>query len=60
MGDLIGYPLQEALKILEKEIRIINIKKVTGNNKRFNNLNSPYVIKQHVNNDYITLFVSYY
>ncbi|MDD2494858.1 MAG: hypothetical protein PHE29_06650 [Tissierellia bacterium] len=60
MDNLIGYPLQQALKILEDKDKIINIKKVIGTNKKFNNLNNPYVIKQKICDDYITLFVSYY
>ncbi len=64
MDNLIGYPLKDALKILEYDeknyMKIINIKKVTGTNNRFNDLNRPYVIRQFINDDYITLFVSYY
>lgn len=60
MDNLIGYPLKEALNILEKENKVITIKKVMGTNKKFNNLNNPYVIKQYINDKYITLFISYY
>lgn len=61
MDNLIGYPLKDALKTLEEnEKKIINIKKVIGTNNKFNDLNKPYVIRQFINDNYITLFVSYY
>ncbi len=61
MDNLIGYPLKNALKIIgENNSRIINIKKVTGTNQKFNKLEKPYVIREHTNENYITLYVSYY
>ncbi len=61
MDNLTGYPLRDALKILEdNNYRIINIKKVTGTNNKFNDLKKPYVIRQHILDSYVTLYVSYY
>ncbi len=60
MDDLIGYPLKDALKIIEENNKIINIIKVTGTNKKFNNLDKPYVIKKQSCDNYVTLYVSYY
>ncbi|NLJ57373.1 MAG: hypothetical protein GX339_00835 [Tissierellia bacterium] len=60
MDSLIGYPLKEALKQLESKNKIINIKKVVGSNRRFNNLIKPYVIRECYGNDSITLYISYY
>jgi len=63
MDNLIGYPLKEALKIIEETQtikKIINIKKVMGTNNKFNQLYKPYVIRADVEKDYITLFVTYY
>lgn len=61
MDNLIGYPLRDALKVIEENNKkIINIKKVTGTNKKFNNLEKPYVIREHISGDYVTLYVSYY
>ncbi|MDF2616028.1 MAG: hypothetical protein K0Q47_683 [Sedimentibacter sp.] len=61
MDTLIGYPLLEALKIIEENNnKIINIKKITGWNKKFNELNKPYVIREHYKDNYVTLYVSYY
>lgn len=70
MDSLVGFPLCEALSLLqEKYHKINNIKaknniirlvKITGNNSKFNKLNNPYVIKEELNGDYITLFVTYY
>ena len=45
MDTLIGYPLMDALKIIEENNnKIINIKKIIGTNKKFNDLKKPYVI----------------
>lgn len=61
MDNLIGYSLKDALKIIEENnSKIINIKKVTGTNKKFNNLDKPYVIRKHDSDDSVTLYVSYY
>ncbi len=60
MDGLIGYPLKEALNILENKNKIINIIKVTGSNKKFNNLNRPYVIRENYCDNTITLYISYY
>lgn len=60
MDNLIGYSLKEALKIIEDNNKIINIKKVTGTNKKFNNLDKPYVIRNDYDDVYVTLYVSYY
>ena len=61
MDNLIGYPLKDALKIIEKnENNIISIKKILGTNNKFNELKKPYVIRGSKNDNYITLFVSYY
>lgn len=60
MDSLIGYPLKEALQKLESLNVIINIVKVKGSNKRFNNLEKPYVIKENYSDDTVTLYVSYF
>jgi len=61
MYNLIGYPLSNALKVIEENSnKIINIKKIIGSNKRFNDLHKPYVIREYSNENYVTLFVSYY
>jgi hypothetical protein len=61
MDDLIGYPLKEALKIIEENNnKIINIIKVTGTNKKFNKLDKPYVIRKYISDKDVTLYVSYY
>lgn len=60
MDSLIGYPLKEALQKLESLNVIINIVKVKGSNRRFNNLEKPYVIKENYSDDTVTLYVSYY
>jgi hypothetical protein len=60
VDGLIGYPLKEALNILENKNKIINIIKVTGSNKKFNNLNRPYVIRENYCDNTITLYISYY
>lgn len=60
MDNLTGYPLKDAIVILEKNHRVINIKKVTGTNKKFNDLNKPYVIRQHVIDGSVTIYISYY
>lgn len=61
MDTLIGYPLLEALKIIEESNnKIINIKKIIGWNKKFNELNKPYVIREQYKDNYVTLYVSYY
>lgn len=61
MDNLIGYPLKDALKIIEEnDNNIINIKKIMGTNNKFNDLKNPYVIRGLKNDNYITLFVSYY
>jgi len=60
LDSLIGYPLKEALQKLESLNVIINIVKVKGSNKRFNNLEKPYVIKENYSDDTVTLYVSYF
>jgi len=61
MDSLIGYSLRDALKIIEdNENNIVNIKKIMGTNRKFNDLKKPYVIRGLKNDNYITLFVSYY
>lgn len=61
MDNLTGYPLKDALKFIEEKGNvIINIKKITGTNKKFNNLKTPYVIRVDKKENYVTLFVSYY
>lgn len=60
MDSLIGYPLKEALNKLKDENKIINIKKIEGTNKKFNDLNNPYVIREYFEECSVTLFVSYY
>ncbi|HOG63411.1 MAG TPA: hypothetical protein PK516_06425 [Sedimentibacter sp.] len=60
MDSLIGYPLKEALQKLESLNVIINIVKVKGSNRRFNNLEKPYVIKENYSDDTVTLYVSYF
>ena len=61
MNNLIGYPLKDALEIIgENGDKIVNIIKVKGTNKKFNNLDRPYVIRKQSNDGYITLYVSYF
>ena len=60
MDSLIGYPLKEALNILENKNKIINIIKITGSNKKFNDLDRPYVIREDYSDNAITLYISYY
>jgi hypothetical protein len=61
MNNLIGYPLKDALEIIEeKDGKIVNIIKVKGTNKKFNNLDRPYIIRQQSDDGYITLYVSYF
>nr|WP_312576141.1 hypothetical protein [Sedimentibacter sp.] len=67
MDNLIGYPLRDALRIIEetKKTRedknnIVKIKKIMGTNSKFNDLKSPYVIRYLKQDNYITLCVSYY
>ncbi len=61
MDNLTGYPLKDALKFFEdNNYRVINIKKVIGTNKKFNNLYKPYVIRQHASQSSVTLYISYY
>lgn len=65
MESLVGFPLCEALSLLQEKYckinnYIIKIIKITGNNSKFNKLHNPYVIKEELNGDYITLFVTYY
>ncbi|GEM_PF-341174 len=71
MDSLAGYPLCEALSLLQEKYHkinnniitknnIIRVVKITGNNSKFNKLNNPYVIKEDLNGEYITLFVTYY
>ncbi|WMJ76132.1 MULTISPECIES: hypothetical protein [unclassified Sedimentibacter] len=61
MNNLIGYPLKDAIEIIEKDAnKIISIKKITGTNKKFNNLEKPYVIRRHDYDNYVTLYISYY
>lgn len=71
MDSLAGYPLCEALSLLQEKYHkinnniitknnIIRVVKITGNNSKFNKLNNPYVIKENLNGEYITLFVTYY
>jgi len=59
MDNFIGYPLKDALKLIE-ENNIVNIKKIMGTNNKFNDLKKPYVIRGFKSDNYITLFVSYY
>lgn len=71
MDSLAGYPLCEALSLLQEKYHkinnniitknnIIRVVKIAGNNSKFNKLNNPYVIKENLNGEYITLFVTYY
>ncbi len=60
MDSLIGYPLKEALNKLEKSNVIIKIVKITGSNKRFNNLKKPYVIREDYLDNVVTLHISYF
>lgn len=61
MDTLIGYSLMDALKTIEENNnKIINIKKIFGTNKKFNDLKKPYVIREYSNDNYVTLYVSYY
>lgn len=62
MTEIIGKKLQDAIELIfhKDEKIIIQIVKLLGRNKRFNNLNNPYVIKFEKNENYIKLFVTYY
>lgn len=61
MDNLTGYPLKDALKIIENNnYTVVNIKKIIGTNKKFNDLHRPYVIRQHIIESSVTLYVSYY
>lgn len=60
MDSLIGYPLKEAIDELKSENKIINIVKITGSNKKFNNLDRPYVIKENYFDKEVTLYISYF
>ena len=61
MESLVGFPLCEALSLLqEKYSKIIKIVKISGNNSKFNKLYNPYVIKNDLSGDYITLLITYY
>lgn len=59
--EIVGKSLRDAIAAIESdEDKIINIIKLKGTNKRFNNLCNPYVIKSEIKGDYIKLYVSYY
>lgn len=61
MGSLIGYPLKEALSELENKNKIINIVKIMGTNKKFNNnLDRPYVVRENYYDNEVILYISYY
>ena len=61
MQDITGYPLKEALLQISREGRyVIKIIKLIGINKKFNTLTNPYVIKKHIENEYLELYVTYY
>ena len=61
MDALIGFPLMDALKIIEENNnKIIKIKKLIGTNKKFNDLKKPYVIRKYINDNWVILYVSYY
>ncbi len=60
METLIGFPLKEALSELESSNVIIKIVKLRGSNKRFNNLEKPYVIRDDYQDDTVTLYVTYF
>ncbi|HHZ01022.1 MAG TPA: hypothetical protein PLV23_10310 [Sedimentibacter sp.] len=60
MDSLIGYPLEEALNKLEKSRLIVKIVKVKGFNKRFGELEKPYVIRENYNKDTVTLYITYF
>lgn len=61
MDTIIGYSLMDALKTIEENNnKIVNIKKIFGTNKKFNDLKKPYVIREYSNDNYVTLYVSYY
>lgn len=60
MTSLIGYPLKEALLELEDKNKIINIVKVLGNNKKFNKLDRPYVVKEAYQDNRVTLYICYF
>ncbi len=61
MDDLTGYPLRDALKIIEENNSvIINIVKIQGTNRKFNNLTNAHVVREHRDGYYVTLYVSYF
>ncbi len=60
MDSLIGYPLLEALSKLKNENKIINIIKIKGSNKKFNNLDRPYVIRDNYLDEKVVLYISYF
>lgn len=58
MDSLIGYPLKEALNLLNRENLIINIVKLIGSNKKFNDLERPYVISDKYFENSVILYVT--
>lgn len=61
MDSLIGYPLMEALDIIQhKYNKIIEIKTVSNKTNKHNNLDKPYVIRDYYSKNYVTLYISYF
>lgn len=63
MTEIIGKSLFDAIEMIldsNDKDKIIEVEKLLGTNKRFNDLENPYVIKVKKNENYIKLFVTYY
>lgn len=61
MDNLIGSPLNDSLRFLQAKCnKIIKVIKLTGNMSKFGELTVPYVIRTCEDENYITLYVTYY
>lgn len=61
MDSLIGYPLMEALNLIQQKYnKIIEIKTIRNNTNKHNNLDRPYVIRDYYSKNYVTLYISYF
>lgn len=63
MTEIIGKSLFDAIEMIldsNDKDKIIEVEKLLGTNKRFKDLENPYVIKVKKNENYIKLFVTYY
>lgn len=61
MEKIVGYTLRDSLRFLQERYhKIIKIVELVGTNSKFNKLDNPYIVKVSNNDEYITLFVTYY